>query len=293
MASSPSLVAFVVLIMGGCGSSEPARRRHHAPRESAPESSPVSSTAPAEPLEPHGELIPATDMSSLLGRRFALSTAQGFEPASYGKILLSFGADGSTGFYAGCNSFGGQASLLDGRLVSWLGGTEMGCFGDIGGQEDWMLRFLRAKPRVMLEGDLWIRLVGDDATLVFFEIGREAPALPDAPVIGTSWTITDLHRDQRESIHTENASMLAFHDDGSLRVDTTCSAGTGRWAYGLDDRELTLTTVTYSAAACGDSNALLDSHIRELISDGTINVAFGSGVLFLTRGGIGITAVAR
>lgn len=102
-----------------------------------------------------------------------------------------------------------------------------------------------------------------------------------------------MHSDRFGDAHTESNSSLMFHEDGRLSVDTTCNTGTGRWAYGLDERDLTLSEVSYSQATCSDSTALLDAHIRQVITDGTIHVTFGSARLFVTRGGIGITAVAR
>ena len=98
-------------------------------------------------------------------------------------------ADGRLAFSGECNHFEADASWDDGTLVAGdIGGTEMGCPGPRQGQDEWLVRFFSARPRLHLDGDdVSARALG--RTVWFVPYVDPGPA---APLVGTTWTLTGI-----------------------------------------------------------------------------------------------------
>jgi heat shock protein HslJ len=108
------------------------------------------------------------DLSLFLSdRTFLLDHAEGWAPIDGTTIRLQFSNDGLS-FHAGCNYQGGAYYIQERALViSSLRTTAMLCRSDLHAQDDWVVGFLTGRPEVDLEGDRWLTLTGEAATLTF------------------------------------------------------------------------------------------------------------------------------
>lgn len=71
-------------------------------------------------------------------------------------VTLTF-ADGRVMGKAGCNAFGGDYTVSNGRLtIPQLGTTLMYCGGAVGDQENWIMQLLGASPTISVAGDTMV-----------------------------------------------------------------------------------------------------------------------------------------
>jgi heat shock protein HslJ len=222
----------------------------------------------------------------LEGRTFLLQSADGFEPVMDTTVRISFESD-RFAFNAGCNHYGGDYELRDGRLVlGTFGSTEIGCDTPRHEQDEWLSDFFGAKPSLTLDGET-LTVTGDDATLVFLD--REV-ADPDRPLAGTTWTVdTFIEGGGASNLPLDPAPTLLFREDGSLMVDSGCNTSGG--SYTVDGNEITLSDIAFTEKACPGAAGSADMRVQAVIRDGTLHFEIEAGRLTLMRDDVGLGAL--
>ena len=139
------------------------------------------------------------------------------------RIQLRFDA-GRIGASAGCNSIGGEYSIVDGTLVvSPIAMTEIGCEPARHAQDDFVVATLSASPSVWLEDDT-LRLATGTATI---ELLDRQVADPDRPLVGTSWEVTGfLDGPAATSFATEAPASVVFSADSTMSGFDGCTSFT-------------------------------------------------------------------
>jgi heat shock protein HslJ len=221
----------------------------------------------------------------LAGLEFVLQSAEGFEPVEGTTVRLSF--DGSTlGISGGCNGTAGRYSVCDGRLcLSELNSTAIGCDAALNAQDAWLSEFFLASP-LMTQSGARLTFEGPDATLSFLD--REV-ADPDRPLVGPSWRIDTLIRGNGASAAASSTSAsptIEFRPDGVYGVFTGCNTGGG--TYTVTDGSITLLGSAYTEEGC--ELPIVEGHIIEVLSAGTVAYEIEARRLTLTREDVGVSA---
>lgn len=151
-------------------------------------------------------------------------------------ITLEIDGDTVSG-NAGCNGFGGAFSATDGELrIGDLAITEMACVDQaaMAAESAFVQGLLRASTIELITEDLV--LGGDGVSLTFAPV---AP-IPDAPVIGTAWTLDTLVDGEAVSSTVADAdpAVLLLEEGGRFTASTGCRDLAGD--YTLDGDRLTL-----------------------------------------------------
>lgn len=221
------------------------------------------------------------------GRRFVLESAEGFELVDDTSVHLSF-ADGELSFSAGCNGYSGDYEIDgDHLIVGELGGTEKGCEPALHAQDQRLAEFFGADPSFELEADT-LTLMNEDVTLTFLD--REV-AIPDRPLVGTTWTVdTFIEGDAASSLPSPRSPTIAFEADGSLELTAPCNNGTGHYAVNAD--RITLTEVESTLAFCPGAAGEVDNRFYAVMRDGTLSFTIDGQRLTLLRGELGLSARA-
>lgn len=214
---------------------------------------------------------------------YVLESSEGFTPVLGTEVRITF-EDGRFGFGAGCNGHGGSYEVQGGRLVvSDLASTDIGCATELHEQDSWLATFFTSMPLVTVDGSR-VTLTGDDATLVFLD--REVVD-PDRTLAGHLWTIdTLISGGAASNVPTSRAPTVQFNEDGTLRVDTSCNTGGGR--YVVDGNTHALSELAYTEAGC--DAPIVESQIQAVLSDGTLSFSIDANRLSLDRGDIGLRA---
>jgi len=222
------------------------------------------------------------------GRTFLFQSAQGFTPVEGTTVRLSF-EEGSIGFSAGCNIFGGTYSLQgDNLIVGDLGSTNIGCEQALAAQDDWLAEFITSSPTFDLDGND-LTLAGSDATLKFLD---RRVADPDRPLIGSTWSINTLISGPGAQGGFPGEPTVNFDDQGELQVFTGCNTGTGE--YSVMGQQLSLSAMAYTEVACSDAAfAPTSQHVENVFSDGTLSFEIEAARLTIMHGDLGIMAITE
>jgi len=226
--------------------------------------------------------------SQLVGRAFLLESSEGFTPVENTNVRVNF-EETQFGFYAGCNSHSGEYSVCGDELcVESLGSTEIGCAPELHAQDQWLAGFMTARPGLSLDGPR-LTLSGAEATLEFLD--REV-ADPDRALTGVVWNIdTFVEGDAASNFPLQVPPTVSFDADGSVRIFTTCNMGGGE--YIQRGQELSLSGIAYTEEGCGASgSAAADTHVQQVLTDGTLALEIEANRLTLMRGDIGLSATA-
>jgi heat shock protein HslJ len=204
------------------------------------------------------------------------------------RIQLDF-KDGGLSGNAGCNQFGGEYRLENGRLVMGdISQTAMGCDQPRAAQDDWLLRVLRAKPALAQIGDQ----LTIDAGSVVIRLADRRVAEPDQPLAGPIWTVDSVFTGEAvSSVPDGVVATLAFHADGTFDVDDGCNAGSGRWASvggGIVVSDLALTK-----KACAGHAGALETAVVNVLREPSIAAAIQGNQLVLRAGTAGLGLRAR
>lgn len=230
---------------------------------------------------------------ALNDRSFLLQSSTGFTPVAGTTVSVSF-SDGGFGFNAGCNSFGGSLYLEGNTMrVGSLGSTGLGCDAARLDQDDWMADFFLSGPTLQLDGDE-LTIENSEATLSFLD--REV-ADPDRPLLGSEWTVTSLITGPVAQAGDFGRPTLQFSSDGTLQVFTGCNAGTGQFTGGQlssSASSVTLSGMAFDDQDCSDELVTMaDTHLRQVLSDGTLNYSIDAASLTLMRGDQGLMATTE
>ncbi|HEX5657778.1 MAG TPA: META domain-containing protein [Polyangiales bacterium] len=216
---------------------------------------------------------------SLQGKSFVLTEAEGFQLVSGSSLRLGFFEDPELSFGAGCNGMSGPYELVDGRLVlPGVRRTEKACRAEYARQDQWLHGFMSSKPRITYDEE-HLTLEGDDAKLVF--LLRELAA-PDLPLVGTRWEVNMMTAGGRTAYYRVPSNpTLVFAQDGSVRIDTGCNTGRGRFTK-ASAKQLRVSAVRLTKTRCTGNQAIVDKHIKALLAGATMRYEIEEAQLKLT-----------
>ena len=204
------------------------------------------------------------------------------------QIRLRFDDEGGLSASAGCNIIGGSYRI-DGTTLVFEGGgmTEMGCDQERHAQDDWLSEFLASKPAVSLvASDLTLT---SGATVVRL-LDREV-AQPDANIVGPTWTVVSIITgDAVSSVPDGAIATLNFAADGSVKVNTGCNQGQGRWSNAGGG--ITFSDVILTKKACGGVEGQLEGAMQPIIG-GNAAATIDADMLTLQSGAAGLQLQAR
>lgn len=222
------------------------------------------------------------------GRTFLFQSAMGFTPVENTTVRLSF-QEGSIGFSAGCNIFGGSYSLQGDKLiVTELGSTNIGCEPALAAQDDWLAEFITSSPTFDLD-DNDLTLADSEATLRFLD---RRVADPDRPLIGSLWSINTLISGPVAQGGFPGEPTVTFDAQGQVHVFTGCNTGTGE--YSATGPQLSLSAIAYTEQACANAAfATTAQHVQSVFSDGTLTFEIEAARMTLMHGDLGIMAITE
>ena len=154
---------------------------------------------------------------------------------------------------AGCNRYSGSVTVVGDELTMLeVAVTGMACMEDgvMEAEAAYLAAFTRA-DRWALDGDT-LTLTGPDAEL---EFTRAAP-VEDAPLVGTTWQLTELISDDGPDAAVGSPwtdAELVLGEDGRLSGSTGCNRLMG--GFELDGEVLVLGPLATTRMACTDDGA--------------------------------------
>ena len=145
--------------------------------------------------------------------------------------MLTFDEHGYGG-YAGCNAFGGQGLVHEGRFYGGFAlSTAMACGPPFDGQETGVQRLLGSAPRIEWAGSNRLALAAPDQRL---ELARTGPLPADrfvvapTPLIGTVWSFGALDGRAIEMPGARSGPILTVEGD-RFTLETPCLVAEGGW----------------------------------------------------------------
>jgi heat shock protein HslJ len=163
---------------------------------------------------------------------------------------------------SGCNQYGGSFEL-DGSAISIsaLSMTEMACDEPIMAAEAAYLAALGAVDTVARADDQ-LTLSGPDADLRF----EPVPPVPNAQLIGTSWSLDSLIVGDAVSSVMGEPATLELTDDGSIIGSTGCRGFGGQ--YTISDDTVEVGELVVDLRACDGGLAEQDEHVLRVLEGG-------------------------
>ena len=204
------------------------------------------------------------------------------------EITIRF-ADGEVSANGGCNSIGGTYTV-DGDVlrVDAVSMTEMGCDGPRHDQDEWLIGFLSATPRVAGAAD-GIVLTTDTTTMRLVD---RSIARPDADLVSTTWVVTGfIEGDTASSTATDDAgaSTLTFGADGRVQGDDGCNEFGAD--YDVEGAMVRFGTPESTQAGCDDEARA--ASIRAVL-DATVTYEIdGRNLTLMAPDGRGVTYTAE
>jgi heat shock protein HslJ len=223
-------------------------------------------------------------------REFQSESVEGHELVPDTFVRMRFRTTREFTANAGCNSIDGRYRLEDGRFVAGeLAMTEIGCDDGLHEQDEWLLALLEGEPSYDLD-EPRLTLSDGVSTIVLLD---EEVAVPDRPLVGTSWEVTGLVDGDSVGAAGIEMGTLELADDGTLVFVTPCSEGDGSYVH--EGSSLTIHGVTTTAAACppDESAPMVDAHIREVLADGVVEVEIDARQLSISRGDLGLRLTSQ
>jgi heat shock protein HslJ len=238
---------------------------------------PAASTRSAEPAAP-----------ALLGQwRIVALDGRAPLPGHEGRpAMLTFDEYGYGG-YAGCNSFGGQGLVHEGRFYAGFAmSTAMACGAPLDGQETSVQRLLASGPRLEWLGPDRLVLTAPGRRL---ELERAGPLPPDRflvapiPLIGTAWRFGALDGRAIEMPGARSGPTLTVEGD-RFTLETPCLASEGRWTQ-TGPGAVTLNPENRTARPCNPASRGQSEAWAEAMG-GTLRYGTGpNGEILLAGGG--------
>jgi heat shock protein HslJ len=224
--------------------------------------------------------------AGLAGREFWSTSVEGHDLAPDTQVTLRFGADGTLGVNAGCNTMGGTWSLDGTTLVAQISSmTEMACEEPRMAQDEWVSGFLSGGLSAAIDADELV-LTGDGVTMTLLD--REI-ADPDQPFEGTTWVLDGIQTGVGDasavsSVPVGLRSTIVF-EGGQLAVDTGCNSGMARAS--LDGDTLTLGPLALTKRGCEPDATELERIVTSVLQ-GAVQVEIDGRVLTVTGAEAGL-----
>ncbi len=205
------LAVLVVVVASACAdpaSTTDTQPTGELPLDSTTSTSPPTDGQPASLVPIEGEWILVSGVPLVDGYPISLS-------ASVNEI----------GGRAACNQYGGSA-VIDGDTIA-IGNmfmTEMACEPAVMDAESAYLTAIGAVTTwAIVDGQL--HLSGSDEPLVF----DRAPEVPTEALVGTTWVLDTLVRDDMAFMAIGDPATLLLLEDGTVTGSTGCRTLTGTW----------------------------------------------------------------
>jgi heat shock protein HslJ len=224
--------------------------------------------------------------ADITGRDFWSTKVAGHDLAPDTTVALRFGADGSLGASAGCNSMGGTWSMDGAALrINVSSMTEMGCPEDRMAQDEWVVSFLNSGPTAAVAGDQLV-LTSAGVTMTLLDRGV---ADPDRPLAGTDWALAGLRTgvgDDAAAMSVPGGVRSTLRIDGDrLTVDTGCNTGTATVT--TDGETLTVGPLALTKRGCiADAGVVEQTMVAALA--GPLTIEIQGRALHLTGGAGGL-----
>lgn len=189
--------------------------------------------------------------------------------------------DETLGGTSACNGYGGSYSVTDPPRIAigGLGGTDMGCGGEVMASERAYLDALVAVTEIEYadEGQELL-LTGPDVRLRF---GINEP-VPTARIVGQLWLLETLIQGS-ETIPASGApALLLLNADGTLEGGTGCRSLSGQ--YVVSGNEILFTTFGADGGPCLEPVDFQDNVVVSVLGDGFVP-SIEQGNLVLTSTG--------
>jgi heat shock protein HslJ len=205
--------------------------------------------------------------AALLDRAFVSESVEGWQLVSGTEVRMNFGGQ-ELSADAGCNKINATYTIAGSSLTTTGSGmTLMGCDKALHAQDDWLLGFLHAGPRLELVEP---RLVMSTKDAKMTLLDREV-ASPDLPLVGTLWKGDGFSDGSVATGPAPPGLSIFFRPDASVTINTSCQTGTG--TYQVAGSVITFQALSYDGAACPDPS-------YQSSSDRVLAVLDGSAVDF-------------
>jgi heat shock protein HslJ len=256
MPRSARFLLVAVIVVAACGASGSG-------------TSPASSDPPAA-LDPQGPWQLVEGQSG--GQPLAL-----IEDAR-----ITFIVEGSNvGGRSACNQYFGELTVVDGVVrIDGLGGTDMGCLGEVMDLEQAYLKALGSVTAARMDGENLV-LVGPDTELRFERL--EPP--PTAALVGTRWVLDALVQGDAVASTIGDPAILALAADGTLAGSTGCRTFTGRYVVSGDEIDFVEFALD---GECAGGPADQDAHVVEVLEGGFRASVDGQQLTLSDDGGLGL-----
>jgi heat shock protein HslJ len=263
-----SLAVLTAFTFAACGSDD-------AGGDDGADEAPDATQSPAA-----GGNVPTAD--ELDNRAYESTSVTGHELVAGTTINLLFEAD-ALSLNAGCNQMSGGYTFDEDVLqVEALAMTMMACDDALMEQDTWLNDFMMGLPRIALDGETLV-LTGSDAVITFTEIA-------DAPIEGTTWTVTGTMSGEAVSSLPADAEASLTIADGTASVNTGCNTGSG--SVEVTETTLTFGPIATTRMACADDLMELESNVLAILDGEVTYVIHGDTLLLTAASGDGLTLTA-
>lgn len=237
----------------------------------------------------------ALSTDALDGRTFLSTSWEAPTPPVDGtRLRLSFDGD-QLSFQAGCNTYGGTYALDDDALRAGpLAGTEMGCPDGLHEQDESLADLFQGGVTAQLDG-AELTLTSGATTI---ELLDEQEAVPDQPLVGTTWTLTTIVTGTGPDGAASSVPAgvepptLLVAEDGTATLFDGCLASTTTVEVGATS--LTFGPVDPTDQACDGSTELMGvlDAVHAVVAEGETTYQLDGDTLSLTRGDRGLVLTA-
>jgi heat shock protein HslJ len=120
---------------------------------------------------------------------------------------------------------------------------------------------------------------------VTIELLDEQEAVPDQPLVGTTWTLdTIIDGETASSVPAGiEAPTLEIADDGTVAVFTGCNRGNGTAEVADDGATITFGPLAITKMLCPDGGSEVEAQVLTVL-DGEVQVELDGDQLTLTKG---------
>lgn len=215
-------------------------------------------------------------------------TVDGARSAAPPGARVAFTQDGRARGNSGCNSFG-AAVAVDGSTLTVSPGevTEIGCPADLRRFETALFRAFSGKLRGEVKGKAFTLTSADGRR------GVELTAEPDAPLVGTAWTVNGLLAGETAAslpAGSEGKARLTFGKDGRLTGSLGCNRVTAPAK--ISGTTITLGAIATTRMICTGPQMELETKLYDAL-DGPLSYRLDHRTLTVTDAdGGGFTATA-
>ena len=212
------------------------------------------------------------------GRTFVSSTLTGYTLVAGTHVSLTFSTNGSVSADAGCNNLSGTGRVSGGRLIIGdLRQTQLGCEPGRMNQDEWLARFLTAKPAWSLAGD---QLQLASGTVLLTLTDRSVTS-PDHELTGTRWVIdASTTGGTAASVPHGISAYLTIDSAGHISGSTGCAPITGTAHIG--GTTITVASLAPAKGTCAPQAATVDAAVRDTLR-GSVAYTIQADTLILTN----------